>query len=229
MTTAQTAVALFTRSPVAGSAKSRLRVQQSPIQNIQELHTALVSGSIDEMSLLGSPETHIFWAPDSANTTSTPFPCSLQPVRARQHWQRGASFARRFSNMLFDLQQQGPRGVLVIGSDCPYLRASHLACAVDHLHLGTPCFGPAPRGGLYLLGIPADSTPPDWEKFFAAEDQHAAFNQAFPGAVRLEELADIDVPQDLHQLLKACPQRIQKPVSDFLATQPAALLPPTQN
>ena len=47
-----------------------------------------------------------------------------------------------------------PRGVVIVGTDCPGLTAGHLTAAFDHLAAGADLvLGPATDGGYYLLGM----------------------------------------------------------------------------
>jgi uncharacterized protein len=105
----------------------------------------------------------------------------------------GAAFDQAFAD--------GFTRVLVVGSDVPELRASHLREALAELAAGRAVVGPARDGGYYLLGLVAPAPG-----LFAGIDWSTdrVLRQTLERAERmgltvrlLEVLADIDTVEDL--------------------------------
>jgi len=178
-------VALFTRWPEAGKAKTRL-IPALGAAGAAELHRRLTERAVATVVASGlALELRVTGA----------------PVAAFQDW-LGDAFA------IVD-QGEGDLGdrlartaattpVLLVGSDIPDVTPAHLHAAVAALAAAPAVIGPAEDGGYWLLGLAAPApqlfTGIDWgtEKVFA---QTIAKLPA--GTPRLATLADLDRPEDL--------------------------------
>jgi len=109
-----------------------------------------------------------------------------------------AAFTRAFD--------RGAQQVVVIGSDCPRLSATHLRQALQLLSDVGLVLGPALDGGYYLIGINRESAARALPALFAdvpwgsadvlARTLEAA-ESAHLGFMLLEPLPDVDRPEDL--------------------------------
>jgi len=100
---------------------------------------------------------------------------------------------------------RGARRVLVVGSDCAELAASHLRAAADALEGGALVLGPAADGGFWLIGQRApgaaallDGVPWSTGRTLAVTVTNARKMGLEP--VLLEELVDLDTIEDLAAL-----------------------------
>ncbi len=72
-----------------------------------------------------------------------------------QHEQRGATYGERLANACSDALARGFDHLVVVGGDCPGLRARHLVQAASELESGRSVIGRDRRGGVYLIGLSA--------------------------------------------------------------------------
>ncbi len=94
----------------------------------------------------------------------------------------------------------GHRGVLIIGTDCPYLTADHLQTAADALRRHDVVLGPSHDGGYYLIGFSA--LHPElfrgisWSTAGVAEQTREVLAKAGLSHFELPTLSDVDVESD---------------------------------
>jgi uncharacterized protein len=69
-----------------------------------------------------------------------------------QYIQNEGDLGERMSSALHQVLQLNKKVVLV-GSDCPYLGATHISESFDQLELADVVIGPANDGGYYLIGM----------------------------------------------------------------------------
>lgn len=109
----------------------------------------------------------------------------------------------RLTKALIDAQRNGIESVVIIGSDCPQLKAQTIAQAFQLLHHNNDLvIGPALDGGYYLIGlnrlIPELFIGIDWgtERVLSRTvDTARKLNLAI---AYLPTLADVDRPEDLY-------------------------------
>ncbi len=121
----------------------------------------------------------------------------------------------------------GPRveKVVVVGSDCPSMDARHLREALAALDAVDCVLGPATDGGYYLVGLRRSASKRALGPLFAempwgstdvlVQTLHAA-RKAGVTVSQLEELSDVDLPEDVpaaEALLGAAEIRPDSPVS----------------
>lgn len=96
--------------------------------------------------------------------------------------------------------------VVLCGTDCPALNSRHTAEAFDALDAADVVLGPAADGGYYLIGMSLQSAPDEISSLFTgvAWSTSDARVQTLENAEKLgltvellEELSDVDAPQDL--------------------------------
>jgi len=99
----------------------------------------------------------------------------------------------------------GASKVIVIGSDCAALEPRHLSGAFAALDSSDCVIGPAVDGGYYLIGLTREAgfkagslfTDMPWgSPDILSQTRHAAQNAGLTTAL-LEELADVDTPEDI--------------------------------
>ena len=83
-----------------------------------------------------------------ASEASVPLPRGARRVR-----QSGGSFGQRLESALTEARRRGYEQIVVIGGDTPGLRTSDLAAAFEKLSDHEVVLGPAPDGGVYLIGL----------------------------------------------------------------------------
>ena len=108
---------------------------------------------------------------------------------------------RRLRRAISRAFRQGEDKVIVVGTDCPGLTASHVKEALQLLHQSDLVLGPAADGGYYLIGL--NSFYKDLFKDIAWGTDRV-FRQTLQKADRLglktlflEKLADVDRPEDI--------------------------------
>lgn len=92
---------------------------------------------------LGDAEVHLFTSHVSATSG------------AHVHRQVGATFSERLENAVESLARLGFDEIVMIGRDCPSLRADDIALAFEQLREKRLVLGPDHRGGCYLLAFRA--------------------------------------------------------------------------
>jgi hypothetical protein len=112
---------------------------------------------------------------------------------------------------------RGPTGeparrMVIVGTDCPWLTAGHVASALDALQQMPVVLGPAHDGGYYLIGLRgpwSQRLPPlfeeiPWGTAAVAEATRDACRRVGLEWHELTPLSDLDRPADLRQLLADC-------------------------
>jgi rSAM/selenodomain-associated transferase 1 len=104
---------------------------------------------------------------------------------------------------------QGYKEVLIIGTDCPGITPIILESAFDLLINNDAVIGPAADGGYYLLGIKKSSPDLfngiDWGSDVVFKQTTSRLDSAGYSFSVLQELRDIDRPEDLDFLKVAFP------------------------
>ncbi|WP_206675229.1 TIGR04282 family arsenosugar biosynthesis glycosyltransferase [Alteripontixanthobacter muriae] len=181
-------LALFARYPEPGQCKTRL-IPALGQRGAADMHRKLVERTLAVMRASGLPFT--VWITGAA-----------------------AEAFRQWLGPDVDLQEQGPGDLgdrlarvpapmILIGADIPDLTADHLRSAVTALQEAPFVMGPAEDGGYYLLGCaqaaPFLFTAIAWGgDTVAAETRHRIAARGMD-CVKLEPLADLDRPEDLHR------------------------------
>jgi len=141
---------IFAKAPIEGQVKTRL-CPPLTLEQAAELAACFLIDTVERACSL--PDTQVYLAFTPADSESIfrallPFPVKYIP-------QRGDSLGVRELNVFLDLQQQGARNIVLIGSDIPTLPLTHIQEAF--MFLGdSHCdavFSPTDDGGYCLIGM----------------------------------------------------------------------------
>jgi hypothetical protein len=115
--------------------------------------------------------------------------------------QSGAGFGERLERAFASAFERGAARVVLVGADCPALSARHIADAFAALESHDVALGPARDGGWWLLGLrsaqPALFRGIAWSTPAVLDQTLAAARASGQTIALLEELSDIDTPEDL--------------------------------
>ena len=116
--------------------------------------------------------------------------------------QVGMDFGERMDNAFKAGFDQGCNRIVLIGSDCPDLTTAILEEAFKALDHHPVVLGPAADGGYYLIGLKKrlsnvfqDIT---WGTETVLEETLKALSSIEVSCTLLEQLSDVDTPEDLH-------------------------------
>lgn len=123
--------------------------------------------------------------------------------------QRGSHFGERLANAMQAVFAQGYARVIAIGNDSPEISAALLLRAARGLAEQNLVLGPAPDGGVYLIGMhravfdPKRFTSLPWQSDHLSE----SWTTYFSGAITwLPAVHDIDRAGDLRRYLQSTPR-----------------------
>lgn len=178
-------VALFTRWPEAGKAKTRLIPALGP-QGAADLHRRLTEATVATVRAAGltleirstgaEPAAFRTWLGDDL------------AVVDQGEGDLGARLARTAETL----------PVLLLGADIPGLRADHLTAAAAALATAPAVIGPAEDGGYWLLGLAVPMPQLFSNIEWGTGSVLAATLARLPaGTPQLDMLSDLDTPNDL--------------------------------
>jgi uncharacterized protein len=147
---------------------------------------------------LQHPKRWSLWlavSPDHEGMASRNWPLGVRRI-PQGKGNLGDRMARLFRSM-----PHGP--VLIVGSDVPGLRSTHVSTAFGALGPSRAAMGPAPDGGYWLIGLPRGGTSIPkrflhgvrWSGPHAWDDTARTLGDM--RLARLETLADVDTVEDL--------------------------------
>jgi hypothetical protein len=191
------------RYPRAGSVKTRLIPALGP-EGAADLHRQLAAHCVARMRSLqesgearaevhvegGSPGAQAAWLGDWPRFVP----------------QRRGDLGDRLRAALSGAFASGAPAALVVGSDCPGARATHVRSALAHLATHDVVIGPADDGGYWLLGVSADAAPRALAKLFDGvgwggsevfADTLRRADAASLSVAVADRLADVDRPEDV--------------------------------
>jgi len=199
---------VFTRYPEPGKSKTRLIPALGPkgaaeLQRRMTLHTIIVArGAAQKLSLTlevrytGAEETEFksWLGPDLA-------------YRTQCHGELGCRMSEAFQQG-FD---RGDRSIVLIGSDTPDLKVDIIVNAFASLDSHDLVLGPSRDGGYYLIGLRRPA-PELFQRIYWSTGQ--VLGETLDRAHRiglsvtlLDQLSDIDLPEDLPVAERALPVR----------------------
>lgn len=133
---------VFARHPVAGSVKTRLS-PALPAPLAARLYEALLTDTRAEMAACDAARTW-WWADGGAPLGDPAF-----DERAQQ----GGTLGERLAHAMAAMRRGDARArTVIVGSDCPALRAGHVRDAFAALAHTDVVLGPATDGGYWLVG-----------------------------------------------------------------------------
>jgi rSAM/selenodomain-associated transferase 1 len=195
-----TRLIVFARAPVLGRVKTRLAASigaERALAVHQRLFATTVA--IAESAVADRLELRLH-ADDPAVLAATAAPLAARGWRVAP--QRGRDLGDRMHEALAGALADGDRPVL-IGSDCPSLRADDLRAAFDALRDHEAVFAPAEDGGYALVGI-ARPLPSLFEAMPWGTPEVMAVTRARTTAqglriALLRTVWDVDVEADLNR------------------------------
>ncbi|MBC8023959.1 MAG: TIGR04282 family arsenosugar biosynthesis glycosyltransferase [Burkholderiales bacterium] len=188
-------IAVFAKAPRAGAVKTRL-VPLLGAQGAASLHAALVRHALSTATRAQPDSLQLWCAPDTADPffseCAARFSCELRMQRGHD---LGARMAHAFA-------AQAP--LLLIGTDCPPLRASHLSHAWRLLVSHDVAIAPAEDGGYVMIGLarpaPALFERIEWGTDTVLAETRRRIAAAGLKSIELETLWDVDRPEDYRRL-----------------------------
>lgn len=192
------ALLVFSKLPVDQEAKTRLRGPQGlDDHSVQEIQAGLVWDTLEVAQRCQLEQVFVYWASEPDIETSERLSGSLPLAIAAV--QRGERFPERFQNALNETYKISPKGIVAIGSDCPYLSPAMIRTAAEEVSAGKFVLGPSLRGGYYLIGIPPGSTVKEIAASLRERVESLAVQELYNELPQrlLALLPDLDLPEDL--------------------------------
>ncbi len=190
-------VQVFARAPLPGRTKTRL-IPVLGAEGAAALHARLTRDTLQRLTAHPALEVELWCHPDEAH----PF---FRDCQARfdvpLFCQRGGDLGARMDHALRHGLDRRPH-VLLVGTDCPALRAEDLVTAGEALRDGHDVvLGPALDGGYYLIGLrrprPRLFRDMPWGSAQVLELTRHRLRQAGLHWYELPRRADLDRPEDL--------------------------------
>ena len=195
------ALVIFAKAPIEGQVKTRLCPPLTPAQ-AAELARCFLIDTVERACSLPDIQVYLAFTPadsESIFRALLPFPVEYIP-------QRGDSLGERELNVFLDLQQQGARSIVLIGSDIPTLPLTHIQEAFTFLK-DSYCdavFGPTDDGGYCLVGMREPHRPLfehiAWSTATVLRDTLTQAHHHQLTVKLLPTWYDVDDKSDLHRL-----------------------------
>lgn len=192
----KSALLVFTRAPTPGETKTRL-IPLLGAQAAAEFHQNILLSTLAEASA-SEFETVEIWC---ATENDHPFlkQCESDYL-CEMKIQQGSDLGERMHHAT-EITLEENTFVVLIGSDCPAITTDILNQSCQHLSNGKDAvLGPASDGGYYLIGLrepnPGIFEDIAWGEAKVAESTRQNFTRLGLEYVELEELLDIDTPED---------------------------------
>ena len=197
----KSALLVFTRAPIPGQTKTRL-IPLLGAQGAAEFHQTVLQSTL-AVANVSDFGTFEIWC---ATENDHPYikQCELDYACAMKI-QQGNDLGERMQHAI-ETTLAGNTFVVLIGSDCPAITTDILNKTYQHLSNGKDAvLGPASDGGYYLIGLkkPNSSIFQDivWGEANVAERTRENFADLGLDYVELEELSDIDTPEDYQRYI----------------------------
>ena len=197
----KSALLVFTRAPVPGQTKTRL-IPLLGAQGAADFHQTVLQSTLAESNASDFRTVEIWCATEIDH----PFlkQCELN-YACSMKIQQGDDLGERMHHAI-DIALLKNKFVVIIGSDCPAITTDILNKTHQQLSNGKDAvLGPASDGGYYLIGLkkPNSSIFQDivWGEANVAERTREKFADLGLDYVELEELSDIDTPEDYQRYI----------------------------
>lgn len=192
-------VAVFARAPVPGEVKTRLVPLLGP-GDAAELHAMLVRRALATARDSGVGPVSLWCTPDTGHPF---FAACAEAFGVTLCEQRGGHLGERMARAFDRLLADGP--ALIIGSDCPSLRANDLRLAAVSLATHDAVFQPAEDGGYVLVGL-ARAAPGifegiRWGESSVMRDTRVRLRRAAATWREMPVRWDVDRPEDYRRLV----------------------------
>lgn len=193
------ALLVFTRAPVPGQTKTRL-IPILGTQGAAEFHQAILLKTLADAKASNYETVEIWCEPDINHLFLQK--CSLDFSSTLQI-QKGNDLGEKMHHAI-DVTLLTNNFVVLIGSDCPAISTDILNQSYQALSNGKDAvLGPSSDGGYYLVGLnksnPMIFQDISWGECDVADRTRQNFIRLGIDCAELEELADIDTPDDYHK------------------------------
>ncbi|MFD2202895.1 TIGR04282 family arsenosugar biosynthesis glycosyltransferase [Shivajiella indica] len=141
----QKAIIVFQKNLVLGKVKTRL-ADALGAQKALNIYKYLVDTTYRQLQPLTEIDIFIFFSDYLEDLPNNKF---LKFIACQQ---KGNDLGERMLNAFIEVFSKGYKSVVIIGTDCPYLKTEILMDAFNCLKEKDVVFGPAYDGGYYLLG-----------------------------------------------------------------------------
>ena len=195
------AVILFLRVPEKGRVKTRLSARLDE-RFVLDLYKAFVKDMLIALQNL-EPIYLFFWPPDKKEELVQWLGREYQYL-PQQRGNLGEKMAAAFEYVF----SQGADQALVAGTDIPELNRQRIDDALGSLRKNDAVIGPCHDGGYYLIGFDKAGYSRDffsgitWSTSQVLEQTLDAMNEKSIQYHLLEELADIDTPEEMERLIQ---------------------------
>lgn len=202
---------MLTRYPRAGGVKTRIAADLGD-EVALDLHDRLARHTLKQLlALQACNEARVEVRSDAAFVHATREWLGRGP---RYRYQGEGDLGRKLQLAFAEAFARGEDHVVVVGSDCPSLRAHHLRQALDALQTADVVIGPASDGGYYLIGVSRRRQDalaglfgeiPWGSSDVLAQTRNSTSNMGL-STFLLEQLSDVDRAEDVElaeQLLAA--------------------------
>ncbi len=182
---------VMVKEPAAGRVKTRLAREVGAVR-AATFYRVTAKAVLARVARRGGWRTELGVTPDTA-VASPALPYGF-PRRAQGHGDLGKRMQR-----VMDLAPPGP--VIVIGTDVPTVKSSHIQLAIKALGGHDAVVGPSPDGGYWLVGLKRRPRVPRafdhvaWSSPAALEQTLA--NLSGLNVARVASLPDVDEARDL--------------------------------
>lgn len=206
------AILVFAKPPRPGKVKTRLLPALSPAK-AADIHRACLADTVRVVAELNSAERWLLVAGSAAAARRL-----ARRLRAGRGWrvagQGRGDLGARLSRWFRRMTAGGPRQVLAVGADSPWIGAPRLRRALAILKRKDVVLGPAADGGYYLIGarrwLPILFRGVEWGTGSVLRQTRRQLTRAGLRAGVLSRDFDLDRPADLcraARLLRRGPQR----------------------
>jgi rSAM/selenodomain-associated transferase 1 len=185
------AVIVFLKNPIAGKVKTRLASSIGD-EKALKVYKKLMHHTINIVSD-SDADIFLFFSPDIPKNLD--FPSEMKIVL-----QNGSDLGEKMKNAFRYVFEENYEQVVIVGSDCPELKSTHLNQAFSFLDVVDVVFGPAIDGGYYLLGMKKlhDSffEKKQWSTDSVLMDTLENIRSQNLDYSQLEKLSDLDTIED---------------------------------
>lgn len=154
MTQADACIIVFAKAPLPGQVKTRL-IPEIGADAASRLHCLLAEHGVTTAANSGMGDVQLWCAPDTRHDL---FRALQQQYSISLHQQQGAGLGERMYHA-FNAALVSYRHVVIVGTDCPFLRKQDYVEAIADLRQGYDAvISPAQDGGYVLLGLNRNET-----------------------------------------------------------------------
>jgi rSAM/selenodomain-associated transferase 1 len=147
-------LAVMSKSPALGRVKTRMQPQLSKEESVQ-LHTTLTQYCIQQWRALGLCHIDLWVGGDVSLFQHKILSPLSEEIKQTVVWQQPeGDLGERMSVAVANTLNDGVDGVILVGTDCPFIDGEYIQSAIQHLNDGHDVvMGPANDGGYVLFGM----------------------------------------------------------------------------